>query len=128
VERSFDAVVIGSGPAGYKTARLLLERGWSVCLVERGTFGGVCLNAGCIPKDILYQIATSALRVGQLTPVKLSWEAAVAKAQEKAALLRTLAQEHLRRLGLVLVEGEAELVEDRGICSRAEPHPKGGSF
>jgi len=117
VERRFDVVVIGSGPAGYKTAKLLLEKGRRVCLVERRVFGGLCLNAGCIPKDILYQTALSLLRVRELTggKVDLPWKKAVAEAQEKVSRLRALAEEHLRRLGLTLVRGEAELVEEKVV-------------
>jgi len=117
VERRFDVIVIGSGPAGYKTAKLLLEKGKRVCLVERKAFGGLCLNAGCIPKDILYQTALSLLRVRELTGKRpdLSWKEAVAGAQEKVSRLRTLAEEHLRKLGLVLVRGEAELVEEKVV-------------
>ncbi len=117
VASGFDAVIIGSGPAGYKTAKLLLRRGWRVCLVERDVFGGVCLNAGCIPKDILYQMAVSLLRVRELTGerVSLRWEDAVSRAQEKVLQLRRLAEEHLRRLGLVLIYGEAELVDERVV-------------
>ncbi len=36
--RSFDAVVVGAGPAGSATAALLAERGYKVALVERATF------------------------------------------------------------------------------------------
>ncbi len=34
----FDAAVIGSGPAGATTARLLAQAGWSVALIERAGF------------------------------------------------------------------------------------------
>jgi len=53
----FDVVIIGSGPGGYMSAKLLLERGKRVALIERSIFGGVCLNAGCIPKEGLYELA-----------------------------------------------------------------------
>ena len=45
--RHFDLCVIGSGSAN----SILDERfeTWSVAMVEQGTFGGTCLNVGCIP-------------------------------------------------------------------------------
>src|ERR1043166_2654326 len=53
---SFDVVVIGGGPGGYNAAiragRVGLK---SACIDKRGSFGGTCLNIGCIPsKALLY--------------------------------------------------------------------------
>ena len=52
----FDLVVIGSGPGGYVCAIKAAQLGLSVAVVEkRKTFGGTCLNVGCIPsKALLY--------------------------------------------------------------------------
>ena len=45
--RHFDLCVIGSG-SGNSVIDDAMD-GWSVALVEGGTFGGTCLNVGCIP-------------------------------------------------------------------------------
>jgi mycothione reductase len=45
--RNFDLCVIGSG-SGNTVVDSEMD-GWSVALVEGGTFGGTCLNVGCIP-------------------------------------------------------------------------------
>jgi electron transfer flavoprotein-quinone oxidoreductase len=37
---SFDAIVVGAGPAGSAAALALARAGRSVCLVERGPFPG----------------------------------------------------------------------------------------
>ncbi|HEY1706767.1 MAG TPA: dihydrolipoyl dehydrogenase [Rhizomicrobium sp.] len=51
---SFDAVVIGGGPGGYNAAIRLGQLGLkSACIDMRGTFGGTCLNIGCIPSKAL---------------------------------------------------------------------------
>lgn len=50
----FDVVVIGSGPAGYVAAIKAAQLGLKVACVEKGsTFGGTCLNVGCIPSKAL---------------------------------------------------------------------------
>jgi menaquinone-9 beta-reductase len=38
IERHFDAVVIGGGPAGSTTALLLAQRGWRVAVIEKSAF------------------------------------------------------------------------------------------
>ena len=42
-------VVLGGGPGGYVAALRAAIAGASVTVVERGSLGGTCLNAGCIP-------------------------------------------------------------------------------
>ena len=53
---TFDLVVIGSGPGGYVCAIKAAQLGLKVAVVEkRKTYGGTCLNVGCIPsKALLY--------------------------------------------------------------------------
>ena len=47
--KSFDVVVIGSGPGGYVAAIRAAQLGLNTCVVEREHLGGICLNWGCIP-------------------------------------------------------------------------------
>ena len=53
---SYDLIVIGTGPGGYVCAIRAAQLGLKVAVVEkRTTFGGTCLNIGCIPsKALLY--------------------------------------------------------------------------
>jgi dihydrolipoamide dehydrogenase len=53
---SYDLIVIGSGPGGYVCAIRAAQLGLKVAVVEKQkTFGGTCLNIGCIPsKALLY--------------------------------------------------------------------------
>ena len=53
---TFDLVVIGAGPGGYVAAIRAAQLGMKVAVVEkRATFGGTCLNVGCIPSKALLQ-------------------------------------------------------------------------
>ncbi|MEL6451998.1 MAG: dihydrolipoyl dehydrogenase [Pseudomonadota bacterium] len=47
--KSFDVVIIGSGPGGYVAAIRAAQLGLNTCVVEREHLGGICLNWGCIP-------------------------------------------------------------------------------
>jgi len=50
----YDVVVIGSGPGGYVSAIRCAQLGLKTAVVEKyNTFGGTCLNVGCIPSKAL---------------------------------------------------------------------------
>lgn len=51
---SYDLVVIGAGPGGYVCAIKASQLGLKVALIEkRDTYGGTCVNVGCIPSKAL---------------------------------------------------------------------------
>src|SRR5512142_2821326 len=51
---SYDLVVIGTGPGGYVCAIRAAQLGLKTAVVEKDkTFGGTCLNVGCIPSKAL---------------------------------------------------------------------------
>ncbi|MEP7452565.1 dihydrolipoyl dehydrogenase [Phyllobacterium sp. SB3] len=51
---AYDVVVIGSGPGGYVCAIKAAQLGLKTAVIEkRATFGGTCLNIGCIPSKAL---------------------------------------------------------------------------
>lgn len=51
---AYDLIVIGAGPGGYVCAIRASQLGLKVAMVEkRATFGGTCLNVGCIPSKAL---------------------------------------------------------------------------
>ena len=59
---AFDVIVIGGGPAGYPAAIRAAQNGLSVACIDEwknhdgsATFGGTCLNAGCIPSKALLE-------------------------------------------------------------------------
>lgn len=45
----FDAIVVGTGQAGSPLATRCSQEGWRVAVLERGAFGGTCVNVGCTP-------------------------------------------------------------------------------
>jgi dihydrolipoamide dehydrogenase len=50
----FDLIVIGAGPGGYVAAIRAAQLGMkTACIDKRGTWGGTCLNVGCIPSKAL---------------------------------------------------------------------------
>lgn len=57
---AYDAIVIGTGQAGPPLARRLASAGMKVAIIERGRFGGTCVNTGCTPTKTLIASAYAA--------------------------------------------------------------------
>ena len=49
----FDAIVIGAGQAGPAIAARCSKEGLRTAVIERGHFGGTCVNVGCVPTKTL---------------------------------------------------------------------------
>ncbi|CAL9914409.1 Dihydrolipoyl dehydrogenase [Candidatus Liberibacter solanacearum] len=57
MSKSYEVIVIGSGPAGYVCAIRAAQLGFKVAIVEYDSLGGICLNWGCIPTKSLLRSA-----------------------------------------------------------------------
>jgi len=57
--QTFNVVVIGGGPGGMNAGMMLNQMGKSVALIQENqdSFGGVCLNRGCMPTKSLLKAA-----------------------------------------------------------------------
>ncbi|RMF79025.1 MAG: mercuric reductase [Chloroflexi bacterium] len=63
----YDAIIIGSGQAGFPLAGALPEKGWKVALAEGRWMGGTCINDGCEPTKTLVASARVAYQVQRAT-------------------------------------------------------------
>lgn len=55
-DTQFDVIVIGSGPGGYVGAIRAAQLGLKTAVIEKDkTYGGTCLNVGCIPSKALLE-------------------------------------------------------------------------
>ena len=52
MHKHYDLVVIGTGAANI-VVDAAVRQGLHIAIVEKGKFGGTCLNRGCIPTKIL---------------------------------------------------------------------------
>ena len=58
--QKYDAIIIGTGQAGPPLAARLVDAGMKVAVIERKSFGGTCVNTGCIPTKTLIASAYAA--------------------------------------------------------------------
>lgn len=112
-----DLVVIGSGPGGYRAAVLAALRGADVAIVEKGTWGGCCLNRGCVPKKDWHHTArlVAASREFSGRGIHGSLTADMAGAwqhqRQVADTVRDSYLSYLKHLGVSRYEGNASLVD-----------------
>ena len=76
---TYNVGIIGGGPGGYVAAIKAAQLGGSVCLIEKGEWGGTCLNRGCIPTKTLFAVANLATQVQEAPDfgVHISGEATI---------------------------------------------------
>ena len=78
--KHYDLVVIGTGAANI-VVDAAVRQGLHIAIVEKGKFGGTCLNRGCIPTKILVTAANyvreikEAERLGVVSgPASINWQ------------------------------------------------------
>jgi len=112
----FDVGIIGSGPGGYRAAVLAATRGLKVAIIERGTWGGTCLNRGCVPKKAWYQSARLLAGKDQLAERGLQGALAPDLARAWRGQRRIVESvrasyiDYLERLGVRAYSGDARLI------------------
>ena len=53
-----DYLVIGAGSGGIASARRAAKHGKKVVLIEQKAVGGTCVNVGCVPKKVMFNLGT----------------------------------------------------------------------
>lgn len=114
---NFDAIVIGGGPGGYNAAIRLGQLGLTVaCVDKRGTFGGTCLNIGCIPSKALlhaserfHEAHTDFAKLGIKATVELDLPAMMAQKDKVVGELTKGVEFLLRKNKAEGIVGEARI-------------------
>lgn len=130
-EAQFDLIVIGSGPGGYVGAIRAAQLGLKTAIIEKDkTFGGTCLNVGCIPSKALlessehYHAALHDLKIHgvKVNQVELDLETMMARkdkivkdlTQGIAFLMKKNKVETFAGTGKILKAGSVEVTSQDG--------------
>src|ERR1043165_6104279 len=118
----FDLVVIGAGSGGVRAARVAAELGANVAVVEQGALGGTCVNAGCIPKKLLFYGAERARALRDASGFGLSvpsaafdWSVLCAGKDREVARLNGAYGRTLERAGALIIQGRGRLLSPQRI-------------
>src|ERR1700744_3418308 len=74
-DKSYDAIVLGAGPAGEVVAGKLADGGWKVAIVEKDLVGGECSYYACMPSKALLRPADVPGEPGRVPGVPVSDDA-----------------------------------------------------
>ncbi|MFZ9905149.1 MAG: dihydrolipoyl dehydrogenase [Steroidobacteraceae bacterium] len=126
----FDVIVIGGGPAGYPAAIRAAQNGLKVACIDgwknydgSATFGGTCLNAGCIPSKALLEsselfhraqseVASHGIKTGAV-----SLDIA-AMQKRKAGIVKNMTGgivQLLKSAGVTAMQGHGKLLPNRQV-------------
>ncbi|MBS1888417.1 MAG: NAD(P)/FAD-dependent oxidoreductase [Actinobacteria bacterium] len=76
-KKTYDAVVLGAGPAGEVAAGRLADGGWKVAIVERDLIGGECSYYACMPSKALLRPAGVLAEAKRIPGVPVADDAAL---------------------------------------------------
>ncbi len=116
-----DVLVIGSGPGGYRAAVLAALKGRKTVIVEKATWGGCCLNRGCVPKKDWYHSARILAQASHLEERGIAGTLVANLAQawrhqhEVVKTVRESYQSYLKRLGVQALAGHAAFTGARTV-------------
>jgi pyruvate/2-oxoglutarate dehydrogenase complex dihydrolipoamide dehydrogenase (E3) component len=122
--QQYDAIVIGTGQAGPPLARRLAAVGMTVAVIERGAFGGTCVNTGCIPTKTLIASAYAAHMARRAADFGVSFEGPVrvdmprvkARKDEISESSRKGVEQSLRTLNnCTVLQGHARFVAPHDV-------------
>jgi dihydrolipoamide dehydrogenase len=133
----FDLIIIGSGPGGYVCAVRAAQLGLNTAVVEKdATFGGTCLNVGCIPSKAMlhaselfeeagHDFAHMGIKAGKPSVdlaalLKYKDENVEANVKGVAFLFKKNKIEAFRGTGRIVAPGQVEVKADDGTTQTLE--------
>ncbi|MBI5143827.1 MAG: dihydrolipoyl dehydrogenase [Candidatus Omnitrophica bacterium] len=114
--KSYDLVIIGSGPGGYVAALYASRQNLSVSVVESDLVGGTCLNRGCIPTKAMLNSATLLSRIKEssqygidVSGYNINFQKIISRKDEVVSRLRTGIETLFKAGHVDLIKGRARL-------------------
>lgn len=120
-----DAIIVGSGQGGVPLAEALRQEKRDVVLFERRSFGGSCINYGCLPSKAFLASAhaagnaRNAQDLGVHTQIKVDFRAVMERVRRVIEMSSEGVEERLERAGVRLINAEASFTGERTVTGGA---------
>lgn len=119
----FDLIAIGGGSGGLAVAEKAAQFGRRVALIDPGKLGGTCVNAGCVPKKVMWYAANLAAAVGDAPAFGvraqsdgLDWPKLIAGRNAYVAAINGYWDGYVERQGIQRFTGSARFVDQRTVA------------
>lgn len=116
-----DVIIIGSGQGGVPLAKAFAQEGRRVVLFERASYGGTCVNYGCLPSKAFLASAHAAGRayragnLGVYAQVAVDFPAVMARARATITTSSQHVQKGLEEAGVQLIHAEAAFCDESTV-------------
>src|SRR3989338_1857145 len=107
----YDAIIIGSGPAGYECARFIHELGGTAAIIEKYKIGGCCTNYGCIPTKAMHASATFAQQLKRAKSLGVDFPSYTFNFREIMERKARIAEEMSKGVSYILNQAKADVIQ-----------------
>lgn len=125
----FDYLVVGGGSGGISSARRAASYGAGVGIVEAGPLGGTCVNAGCIPKKVMWNAASVAETLNDAShygfdlEIKgFSWKKIKKARDAYVRRLNEIYERNLKNSDVTYIQGWGKFTDDKTIVVEGQEY------
>ena len=118
----YDLIAIGGGSGGLSVAERAARYGARCAVVEKGPLGGTCVNAGCVPKKVMWfgasiahMLQEASSSVFDITASQFDWSALKAARDRYVQGINDWYHTYLADSNIAEIVGTARFVDRRTI-------------
>ncbi|RLC67562.1 MAG: dihydrolipoyl dehydrogenase, partial [Chloroflexi bacterium] len=119
MEKRFDVIILGAGPAGYVAAIRLAQLGKKVAVVEEARVGGVCLNSGCIPTKALLEVTSIKDRLNKFSGKGIEIKGISFDLERLLSWKNGVVNKLVKGIEFLLRKNGVELYQGRGVIEES---------
>lgn len=126
MNRKYDVIVIGTGPAGKYIAKETSKQGLNVATIEANGYGGTCPNHGCTPKKMLSSVSAKVAEANRLVgrgvqhETAINWEDLIARKRMFIDPIPEENEQQLKERGVTTYHGYASFVSKNEVILNNE--------
>jgi len=125
----YDMIAIGAGSGGLSAVERAAEYGKKCCVIEVKKVGGTCVNAGCVPKKVMWFAANTATQIKNakgfgfdVEQKNFSWKALTKGRDNYIDNITSWWHGYLEKLGIDYIHGFGKLIDENTVSVNGEEY------
>jgi len=122
-------IAIGAGSGGLSAVERAAEYGKKCCVIEVKKVGGTCVNAGCVPKKVMWFAANTATQIKNakgfgfdVEQKNFSWKALTKGRDNYIDNITSWWHGYLEKLGIDYIHGFGKLIDENTVSVNGEEY------